>query len=101
MKIRYRCPICKRDKFDRPYEPHKCRGGYRKKLPPFEPIVVRVPKVIIRAYGQFIIGHPGKTHYTTYYDDEITGASRQRLWAMMIPKCQEENGRYLYWGKKG
>lgn len=35
-QVRYRCPICKRDKFDRPYQPHKCVGGYRKKLPPFE-----------------------------------------------------------------
>lgn len=31
---RYRCRLCGRDRFDRPGQSHKCRGGYRKGFPP-------------------------------------------------------------------
>ena len=43
----YRCPLCGRDKFDRPYQPHNCVGGFRKKLPPFEAVMPRVVYDII------------------------------------------------------
>jgi hypothetical protein len=33
---KYRCPLCNRKSFDRPYVPHRCKGGFRKKLPIFE-----------------------------------------------------------------
>lgn len=32
---RYKCALCGRSRFDRPYVPHKCNGGFRKKLPLF------------------------------------------------------------------
>lgn len=38
--IRYKCSLCGRDKFSRPYQPHKCRGNFRKsKFGKFKKIV--------------------------------------------------------------
>ena len=32
---RWQCPLCRRSKFDRPRQSHRCIGGFRKKLLPF------------------------------------------------------------------
>lgn len=32
----YKCTLCGRNKFDRPYAPHRCSGGFRKNFKKFE-----------------------------------------------------------------
>lgn len=39
-KQKYRCKLCRRDKFDRDYVPHTCNRQFRKKLPKFEKVKV-------------------------------------------------------------
>jgi hypothetical protein len=35
IELRFECPLCGRNKFDRDKQPHICNNNYRKKLPPF------------------------------------------------------------------
>jgi hypothetical protein len=42
---KFKCKLCGRSKFDKPYEPHNCISGFRKKLPTFEQIESEIDSI--------------------------------------------------------